>query len=455
MSYRTVGLCIVTAVVLSGCVTYHPQPLEPGKEWAELESIRIDDLVVTPEDQAGESKSSVPAFDYSDGLSADEAAGLATVLNPDLRAFQLNKQIAEGQLVAAGLLPNPEIDLKWLAVLGGGPSSGELDFLFDLTGALLTRKPRIEWAHIRLEEVHWEVADQEWQLVNEVRLNFIELLYWDRTLELNQQQYVLLSRLLQIIQRQRAAGDATDLDVVLAEVELADIERQGKRLTGHRQRALQQFNRLIGVPPNHPTRLQIPEQPLAYEPQTEDLQKMTEQLLVRRPDLLQAEQAYLGSEKELQLAVIQQFPGIRLGPSYERGEGENLLGGIVSVEIPVFDRNQGQVAVTTAQREQQRRAYVALLHQARAELYDAWNRLQSLEDELHLYFSDVAPRLQRSLDLTEAAFDAGNLGLFQVLLLQRRVLDSKSQILDTLRDFHRAKIDLKQTIGPEAKSVES
>ena len=120
------------------------------------------------------------------------------------------------------------------------------------------------------------------------------------------------------------------------------------------------------------------------------------------------------------------------------------------MEVPIFNRNQGEIAVTTARREQLRRTYVALMHQARGELFDVWQQIDRLDAELKLYFSEVAPRLQKSLDLTEKAFDAGNLDLFPVILLQGRILDSKRGILETLRDHQQAKIDLMQATGPES-----
>lgn len=270
-----------------------------------------------------------------------------------------------------------------------------------------------------------------------------------QALELNHQQNRLLDHLVRITQAQRAAGAVTDLDVVLAESEAAKNERRLIRLTGQQQQAIQKLNLLIGLPPDHVTHLQIPDKPLVFDSTSQDMQLLLEQLRLRRPDLRQAEQAYLGSEKDQQLAVIEQFPNLSLGPSYERADGENEFGGGLSVEVPIFNRNQGHIAVSTARREQLRRMYIAMMHQARGEFYDVWQQIDRLDAELSLYFSDVAPRLQKSLDLTEKAFAAGNLDLFPVILLQGRILDSKRGILNTLRDHQQAKIDLMQATVPE------
>ena len=49
-------------------------------------------------------------------MSADEAVAVALFLNPDLRAFRKERGIAEGELITAGLLPNPELQLTWMNI---------------------------------------------------------------------------------------------------------------------------------------------------------------------------------------------------------------------------------------------------------------------------------------------------------------------------------------------------
>ncbi|MEE8234545.1 MAG: TolC family protein [Gammaproteobacteria bacterium] len=449
MTHYTSVLLFTAVLLLSACTKYLPKPLYPEQEWRQLQDVRLDDLLANAKDLLVDRNQLALAFNYADGISADEAAGLAVVLNLDLRVIRLAKEIAQGQLLAAGLLPNPDIDGRWLTpVSGGSRVFTEIDIFFDLTEALLIRGPSIDRAEIRIEEINWELVGREWEIANEVRRAFSDVLYWDRTIELNKQQQQVTKQILEITNTQYDLDAGTELDVVLAESESVELERRARQLNGQRKQAIQKLNRLIGLPPNHPTQLQKSEKPLAYIPLSGDVDRFADKLRIQRPDLRQAEQAYLGSEKELQIAIRKQYPRLRLGPSYEHGEGKNLVGGGLSLEIPVFNLNQGEIAVRMAERDQMHQAYVAILHQARGRLYDTWSRLETLNDELGFYFSDVAPRLERSLDLTEQAFKAGQLDILRVLLVQNRVLDSKRQILEALRGYHRSRIDLIEIIGP-------
>lgn len=449
----TRALSVATVLLLAACTRYRPASVLPDEEWQTLQRIRLTELVAA---SAGEVSlvGAFPAFDYSDGLSSEEAAGLAVVMNPALRAARHERGIAQGQLVSAGLLPNPEIESIW--IFPGGPVSwaGEVNALFDLTRALVTRGPRREQARIRLREVHWEIADEEWQLVNDVRRAFVDILYWNRASEVNLQQQEAIKRTVSSIRVRHSLGAATELELLVAEADLAEIKRQQKRLKGDRELALQHLNQLMGLPPMHPTEIQPPANPLAYSPVSGDPGALVERIRSRRPDVLAAEQAYLGAEKELQLAHRGRIPLLQAGPSYEgvssdADGNENNFGFGVSLELPVFDRKQGEIASALAERAHRRDLYVARLHTARSEFHRAWTDRATLDEELSFYFSDIAPRLDRSLYLTEKAFGEGELDLLQVLIVQARVLQSMRDILDQLRDFHRAEIEVQRSIGPE------
>ncbi|MCZ6787261.1 MAG: TolC family protein [Planctomycetota bacterium] len=439
---------------LAACKSYEPEPLDPAHEWSQLESVRLEDLVLKPEDNASNGKHVPPPFDYSDGLSPDEAAAVAIALNPDLRAFRVEKGIAEGELLSAGLLPNPEIDAN--AVNPAGPTSlaGEIDILFDLTEALVTRGPRKARARARIEEVRWEVADREWQIRNEVYPALLELSYVEETLKLNQSQRQVASRTLTSIKARKDGGTATELEVVVAEGEFAELRRQEQRLLGDKRLAQQRLNELLGLPPNHKTRLERTENPLAYASVSGSPESVASQLKTRRPDLLAAEQAYLVAEKELHVEFRRRFGRLWAGPRGQReGDGTRSWGFAFSLELPIFNWNQGEIAVKNAARMQRRREYVALLHGARAEFYAAWAQRETLDAELKLYFADIAPRLDRSMELAERAFKQGELDLLQVLLLQGRVLRAKQEVLARLRDFHRSRIEVERTLGPTRGSV--
>ena len=445
MTRSRIVICALAPLV--GCTVYEPVPLEPEQEWHRMEALRLENLTRAAA-ESSVAENPLPPFDYSNGLSAEEAAGLAVVLNPDLRAFRLQRGIAEAQLTAAGILPNPEISTKWLVPTNASVWKTEVDAAIDLTQLLLRRGLEKDRARIHIEEVRWEIAEKEWRLASEVRLAFVELLSADDALAIVESQRKVRDRILAGARQRQNAGASAPLDTLLAETDLADVERQALRLAGERKRALQTLNRAIGLPPNHATRIEESTPALTYAPVKMTRQEAALDLWKRRPDLLAAEQAYVGAEKELEIACRKQVPSFKVGPSYERDGGENLFGLNAALALPLFDRNQGGIASKLAEREERRRHYEAVLASARAELEAAWTDLDALDAELRYYFDRVAPGLDRILQVTDRALQAGDVSLYELLGVQRRVLESRSEVQKTLRDFHKAQVNVLRAAGP-------
>ena len=102
------GLILFLTLIFTGCATYHPMPLDkaavdkalapPALESIPIKAELIHHPLLRPVN-----------FDLRDGLSPDEAAILAVIANPKLRALRDQKGLAQAQLIQAGILPNPTI----------------------------------------------------------------------------------------------------------------------------------------------------------------------------------------------------------------------------------------------------------------------------------------------------------------------------------------------------------
>lgn len=435
-------------LLLAGCVPYEPRPLDPEDEWRRLEGLSLDNL----KSQGGASgigNSDLPPFDYSNGLSSDEAASLAVVLNPALRALRLRAGIADAQIIDAGVLPNPELDTKWLLPTNAAAWKGEVNAAIDLTQLLLRRGLEKERARIRAEEIRWDIAAEEWKVAAQARLAWVDLIYADEALTVFKETRQILARTLEGVEDRRKAGDSSTLETILAETDLAEADRQGVRLRSMRRITLQSLNTLLGLPPHQDARIEKPASPLLYAPTQIDRSSLFDHLWQRRPELLAAAKAHEGAERELQIACRKQFPGLRLGPSFERDGGKDLLGFNAALEIPIFNRNHGQIAEKAALRDEKLGLFEAELAAARADLESTLTILEASESELRILFEELAPRLARMLDLTERALRAGEVSLFELLTMQRRLLTSRAGVTESLRDFHRARIEVERAAGPK------
>ena len=156
------------------------------------------------------------------------------------------------------------------------------------------------------------------------------------------------------------------------------------------------------------------------------------------------------------LAIAKQYPKLAIGPSFERDtERNSSLGLGVGLELPLLDRNQGEIAHKRAARERVRAEYTAMLHAALAQAFAARAQLRRARAEVEQQQSVVAPLLERADALLEAAFRAGELTLSEWLAARARSLQAKQDLVAALVRYASAVADLEATTGwPLAETSE-
>src|SRR5665648_461618 len=178
------GLLLFLTLTFTGCATYHPLPLDkaavdralapPALESISLQASQIHHPLLRPVN-----------FDMRDGLSPDEAAILAVIANPQLRALRDQKGLAQAQLIQAGILPNPQfsysLDLPMAGATQGTVKAYGLGLSWDIV-SLLTRGAKMAAAQNQAQAVDLEVAWQEWQVAQAARLQVYRLAFLDRQL---------------------------------------------------------------------------------------------------------------------------------------------------------------------------------------------------------------------------------------------------------------------------------
>lgn len=437
------------AVLASGCAGYEPAPLDPGAEFAALRAATLDGLVVErarPGDGPG-----TPAapFDAADGLDEDELVAVALTLHPALRARRLARGEAHARLIEAGLWPNPGLGVTWRSGIGGATGhSVDADLLLDLLQPS-RRAARVDAAAAQQAEAEAGVVAEEWRVVREVRLRRLDVLAAEQALALLDEERTLREHALDLTRRRRAAGDGTALDVSAAEVDLAEVRRDRFRAESDVQAARRALNEVLGLPPEHAVALTGSGRPLAVtvfeDPTDEELER---RLLAGRFELRAMEASYARADQELRLAVLGRFPGLSAGLSYTReADGAEQLGPTAEVEIPLFQRNQGEIAARTNARDRARAEYVETLHRLRAEAYEARAGLRRARLEVEMQERDVLPLVRRSRELVESAYAAREASVFDRVASQERALRARQAWLSSVVRYRRGVVEFESATG--------
>ena len=294
-------------------------------------------------------------------LTLAEIALLAAQNSPDLRAIRAQKGVAQAQVIQAGLLPDPVLSGSYNFYLVGPAYANAIGATLTADiSALITLSARRRAAREAALQVDANVIWQEWQTMTRAQTIAIDLVEQERLLRSLERALDLLQQRARISARAVAQGNAT-LQVLAPDVAaLTSLQTQYYAAVLAQKQRWQSLDALLGLEPDVRPRLATALRVPAVG--RDEAAAMLASLPRRRPDLVALQLGYLSQEANLRAAVLGQFPALTLGPNYgEDTTRVQSLGPSMSVTLPLFNRNRGQVAIQRATREQLREEYRARL----------------------------------------------------------------------------------------------
>ena len=435
--FKCISLLLIVGV--TGCQSYHPVPLDSGSVQRALKSPDEQALQLAAQKLHHPLLQPVP-LDFNAGLSPDTAAVLAVLLNPSLRALRDERGLAQAQLQQAGLLPNPQLtyslDQPAFGSTAGTVSAYGLGLSWD-TQQLITRSARVQAAQRQRKAVDLNIAWQEWQVAESAKTAVYQLVVLEQQTALVTGMDQRLAKNLDLVRKAAKAGQITDLDLSAAET--AASQAHANRLVLDKQTVQQrlELNRLLGLPPQSPIKLQT-DILLPTQLEVPSALVLGAGLEQRRLDLVASQQGYASQEATVRAAILGQFPKLNLGVNRARDTGNvGTMGFGVGLELPVFDRSQGVIAQERATRQKLFDEYVNRVFEARAEIARLVAEAESLNEQIQ-----TATAANASLERLEQAYrTALNSGQADVLsyytawnnVTQNRVavLMLKEQLLQT------------------------
>jgi cobalt-zinc-cadmium efflux system outer membrane protein len=375
-------------------------------------------------------------------LDAERAVRVALLNNRELRATLRELGIARGQLMQAGLLPNPTAELEFLPERN---TSLELRVEYDLTGALLAPLKQRSLAP-ELEAARYRTASALVELGYHVRVAFYDLQAAQQRLALAQQMLDALAAARDAAAAMHQAGNIRELDLasqeaayergrVIAlelELELLDQREHLQRLLG-----LHGSDTLWTVQDNLP-----PAPDDAAVP--DDLE--TRALRASLP--LQATRQRLeGLGKQAGYArtsgwlpdVSVDLHGLEGNPDSTSGSNQHFrFGAGVQFGIPLFDRHQGAVTALQAEFAAQLERYYGMAIDLRSLARETRNHVHSSHVRAQHYRQRIVPAQKRVTEQSVLQYNAMQLGIFQLLEVRREQLVVELAEVNALRDYWTA-----------------
>jgi cobalt-zinc-cadmium efflux system outer membrane protein len=182
---------------------------------------------------------------------------------------------------------------------------------------------------------------------------------------------------------------------------------------------------------------------LAPAPDAEMLARSVEQ----RPELRVLDAAIREAEAETGLASTFQKPNYTAGLRYQREEGDHMLFGGLTLTLPVFSKGQEQSAVGTARAARLRAELEGARTRVRIELQAALAANERRAAAARVLETEALPGLDDTDALTTRSFDVGQIGLPDVLVIRRELLDTRIQYLSALLEAALARVKVDAAAG--------
>ena len=378
-------------------------------------------------------------------ITIEEALAQALTENQEFAAAQWNTGIAEGARTQAGLIPNPE--LSWSVEDTRSESrvtSIQVSQPIELGGK---RSARIDVSERDQDAVAIDLERKKNILRAEVIQAFYSALRAQEGLQLSTQSLDLARRGLQVVEGRVKAGKASPIEISRAQVQLSEIQLELNRARLNQSNAYKQLALITGAKTPNFAHVEGDLERLPYLPsQAEMLARITD-----TADLRLANTQIQRAESSLELEKSQRIPDltVSVGSQYDEGLGErvNLLG--LSMPIPLFNRNQGNVLAAAQGADQARDLRNATELRLRAEAQQAFEQWESARSEVDSISGTLLPTAQQAVEGAVRGFEMGKFAFIDVLDAQRTLVSMRSQYLNTLDEAISAWVSLEKIYGSQ------
>lgn len=432
------GLAAGAAALLGGCALYHPLPLAHGPDLARgLSSLRTQVPAIGP----GEAPRRIIV---DQPLGSDDVGLLAVLNDPELRSEQGEVDVAQANLLQSSLLPNPSASVSFTPILGGTDvAPAWTASLSQDVKSILTYHTHKKSARFQAQQVNADLLWQEWQVAQKAKLLALDLYYGQQSLDLSRRELALLNQEVAAVQKAIQAGnlDFTALAPLLTAKAAVDQAVAALGLT--QMQNWQALDALLGLDPQ--ARFAIAPPSLQALPL--DLTPLLTSLPDRRPDLVALQLGYRSADEDVRTAIIGQFPALVLGGQWGQDTSNvRSAGPTATFDLPIFDRNQGQVAQTRATR-------LVLHEQYQSRLDDAFGSAKGLDAQIQRLTGDVrnasvsAAAAEKMSASAQKAYAQGNMDQRSLADFETTALDRRIEALALERSLGETQITLTVELG--------
>lgn len=388
-------------------------------------------------------------------LSLEQAYQRAEQQNPELQRALAERATAEGAATdARGLLwNNHELSLertRRTAPQTGLTAETQREWQAGVTQTIEIagqQGHRREATQQELEALAASITETRLKLRSDVERQFVEVLSLQARVVTERRSLYTIEKTAQAITKRVVAGEDSRLDGNLAQVEAIRARNQIGSLQEQLMQARAELSTILQMPPGTTLEalgtLEVPAPNYTLESL---LAHVASRPLLRALD--HREQA---ATSRLALERAARYPDVTVGIAASR-EGadtarERVVRLTLSVPLPLFRNNAGAIGRAHTELVQTQIERRSASRDATSDIHALWQKLQSQAARVDALRDTVLPALEENQRLSLKSLQAGEIGLTQLLLVNRQVLDGRRDLIDAETEFRITRIALHRAAG--------
>jgi cobalt-zinc-cadmium efflux system outer membrane protein len=398
----------------------------------------------------------------SAALTIGQAVAEAVQNNPSLIARRLGISVAETAQITARLRPNPVLSassdhLDWLGTgynvanaAGPAETAIRIDMPFERAHK---REYRLDTANYEAQIARARYTDALRLLRQDVTLAAIDVLEAKARLALANDNLKSLDGIVQLNQTRLNGGAIAPVELTRSRVAMLQFRATVKSAELSLLTARTRLHTLLGRKAADPLADISGDMKAPLPSRPPDLVAIQNAAINSRPDLLAGKLEQARSQADLRLQIAQGKVDYTVGAEYRRQQGingkGNSLGFFVSVPLPVYNRNQGEIARVRTEQEQISKTLDALQTQIAGEVTTAYQEFETARQLIDEIERDLLTPSAEARSTTAYVYQAGASSLIDVLDAQRAFNETMSAYYSAQADYRRAATKLASVVGQE------
>ncbi len=373
-------------------------------------------------------------------LTEDLAVLIALWNNPLFLETLTDLQMTRGDLVQAGLLPNPEFVYLWPEPYKPFKYLAEMPI-----EALWLRPIRMKAAAQENERTAARLTQAALDLIRDTRQAYADFLLGRERLRVADEAVTIRTRVFEMAEKRLKAGDASVQEVATARIDALQADQDRIRISYEAPVAAERLKNLLGLG-SVPVTLTADDKPRTPGPRP-GVDDIAAEAVRNRPDAIAARHFAEAATERLRLARIGWFRVLGIMDASSGRNTGHELGPAVRFTVPIFNWNQGNRQRAEAELEAAERRRHTVQNQIQLDVRQAYLRVSQAEAEMRILKEKVRPEVEAAIRRAEKAYNDGAVTYLIVLETTRQLIDAYNREAALHADLRRAWAELERSAG--------